>query len=770
MKKIFTLLFWLLTFQAFSQVTYVYFQNNTSLSFGVSCTQTGDHVMSAGEWWGMSGSLIPWTRNTNVLWTNRETGVHNGNTFYHTVFLTSAGETVQLKLKMEGNLIGSDIWASAAGPGFSDAWFSDRSFHTQNFTLNGKSMTIKYTFYFTGGFDDVLYTIQENDPFPIPSNDLSNARKLNVLTQNAYMRPSELFFDDQDTRKHYYDDLLHNYDAIIFQEMLDDDVRADMLAQLSAEYPYQTQVVDVPNHSDFDPIQDGGVLIISRWPLEAEDQYLFGSTCHLDDCTAYKGFKYCKMNKLGVRYHLFGTHMDAFNEIEDVNIRKTQLQMARSFINSKSISTSEAVLFGGDLNIDKLTNKWGEYDSLWTNFFGAQMPTYIGGLNASWDTETNTYLESTSDAPEYLDYVLAMKPNLLPTTATNQVTPYRTVNGDMWEKFDISDHYGVRGVFQYPGSAPSCPVVSSVSVSNITQTSATVSWNMTSSVLGYNVRLKQTVGTIWTNMTTAVTNINITGLTAGTNYEVQIQTKCDGLLTSAWSPSTNFTTLSIPSCADVYEANNTRAKAKAIPLNTNITAQIGLATDEDWFKFSNTTAQKNIIANLTNLPANYNLQLYDSKGNLLATSANGGTTNEQVTYNASKAATFYVRVYGVSGAFSSSCYTLKVSLSNISLKTDEIEEIVIKKEEEIIVTENTVKLYPNPAGAQFTMDFMLQGERPLFTTVYDLNGRIVSQETFRGTAGANTFSKNIEDLVSGLYIVILSDEKDILYKGKFAKQ
>ena len=769
MKKIFTLLFWIFSLHAFSQVTYVYFQNNTSLSFGISCTQTGDHVMSPGEWWGMSGSLNPWSRNENVLWTNRETGVHNGNTFFHTVFLTSGGETVQLKLKMEGNLVGSSIWASAAGPGFSQSWYSDRSFHEQNFSLNGKSMTIKYTFYFTGGFDDGLYTIQENDPFPIPTNDLTNARKLNVLTQNAYMRPSELFFDDQDTRKNYYDDLLHNYDAIIFQEMLDDDVRADMLAQLAVEYPYQTQVVDVPNHSVFDPIQDGGVLIISRWPLEAEDQYLFGNECNLDDCTAYKGFKYGKINKLGIRYHIFGTHMDAFNDIDDVNTRKAQLQMAKNFIGSKSINTAEAVLFGGDLNIDKLTNKWGEYDSLWTDFFGAQMPTYLSSL-PSWDSETNTYLESTSDAPEYLDYVLAMKSHLLPTTATNEVTPYRTVSDPMWEKFDISDHYGVRGVFQYPGITPACASVTGVTVSNITQISATATWNGGSAVLDYNVRIKDVTGTIWNNMNTPVNSINITGLTAATTYEVQVQSKCNGLLTSSWSPSTIFTTLSIPSCTDVYEVNNSRAKASSIPVNTNITAQINIATDEDWFKFSNTTAQKNIAANLTNLPANYNLQLYDSKGTLLATSANGGITNEQVTYNASKVAVFYVRVYSSGGVFSSSCYSLNVSLSNISLKTDEIEEVVVKKEEESIITSNTVKLYPNPTSSQFTIEFLLQNENQLSLNVYDLNGKVVVQQAYKGSAGSNSISQNIESLASGLYIIILSDNNDVLYKGRIAKQ
>jgi len=548
----------------YSQKTYVYFQNNTTIPLTVACAQTGSHVMETSEWWGMSGSLAAWSRNTNVLWTNRDAGIHNGTTFYHTVNLSAAGETVQLKLKLVGKLIGSSISCSAAGPGFSNAWFSDNNFHSQDFTFNGKSMTIKYAFYFTGGYDDILYTIQENNPFPINSSDLSNPRKVNILTQNTYMRPSELFFDDQAVRKNYYDDLLKNYDAIIFQEMFDDDVRSNMLAQLASEYPYQTTVVDIPNHGALDPIQDGGILIVSRWPLEAQDQFLFGNNCNADDCLAYKGFKYAKINKLGVPYHLFNTHMDAFNQQVDVNIRKSQLLQAKAFIASKSIPVDQAVIFGGDLNVDKITNKWGEYDSLWTPFFDAQMPIYDNILNPTWNSATNKYLSSTSDAPEYLDYVLPMKSNLLPLSAINQVRPYRTIADPMWKKFDISDHYGVNGVFEYAGSVPTCASTNGLQVTNVTQTSALTNWTTVVGALGYNIRYKPTAGSTWITVSSATNALSISGLAAGTAYEVQVQSNCGGLLYGAWSLSANFTTLPNPTCTDNYETNETRQNRSII--------------------------------------------------------------------------------------------------------------------------------------------------------------------------------------------------------------
>jgi hypothetical protein len=763
MKKIFTLLSVLITFYAYSQKTYVYFQNNTSLSFNVSCTQTGDHIMETSEWWGASNTLAPWHRNSNLLWTNRDAGVHSGNTFYHTVNLTSAGETVQLKLKMTGSFIGSSIWCSAAGPGFNHAWFSDRNFHSQNFTLNGKSMTIKYAFYMTAGYDDILYTIHENDPFPIAAADLTNPRKVNILSQNAYMRPSELFFDDQSTRKDYYDDVLHNYDAIIFQELFDDDVRAGLLAQLVAEYPYQSTVVDIPNHSALDPVQDGGILIVSRWPIETQDQFLFGNNCNADDCLAYKGFKYCRINKLGVKYHLFDTHMDAFNEEVDVNIRKSQLQQAKTYIAGKAIPATEAVLFGGDLNIDRITNKFGEYDSLWAPFFDAQLPVYDVPMNPSWNSNTNKYLSGTSDAPEYLDYVLAMKSNLLPDIAVNQVTPYRSIADAMWKKFDISDHYGVKGTFTYTGSIPTCALSNGLAVSAITQTSAIATWTAVSGVVGYNVRYKTLAGSTWTTQSVTSNTITLNGLTAGTAYEVQVQNNCGGLLYGAWSASVNFTTLS-NSCTDTYEANETRTTAKSIVVNTDITAKIGTATDVDWFVFTTSSTQKNIKVNLTNLPANYDLQLYDSKGALLRTSANTGTTAEQVVYNTTKSGTFYARVYGVSGASNTACYTLRTTISASSLRSAEPQEEVTETSRE-----ENVRLYPNPVNQQLSLEFNMISENQVYVTIYDISGKLISVDLFDGAEGSNVFYKDVQTYANGFYIISLSTNNEVFYNGKFVK-
>ncbi|MFN5712154.1 MAG: M43 family zinc metalloprotease [Bacteroidota bacterium] len=88
--------------------------------------------------------------------------------------------------------------------------------------------------------------------------------------------------------------------------------------------------------------------------------------------------------------------------------------------------------------------------------------------------------------------------------------------------------------------APSCGIPASLATSNITNTSATLSWAAVTGATSYNVRYKLTSSTAWTNTTSTTTSINVTGLTLGSTYEFQVQAVCS--VTGAFSSSVNFTT------------------------------------------------------------------------------------------------------------------------------------------------------------------------------------------------------------------------------------
>lgn len=86
-----------------------------------------------------------------------------------------------------------------------------------------------------------------------------------------------------------------------------------------------------------------------------------------------------------------------------------------------------------------------------------------------------------------------------------------------------------------------CNTPGGLSASSITASGATLNWTAVSGAGSYNVRYKSTSSTTWTNTTSATNSKSISGLTASTTYEFQVQTVCSGS-SSSYSASSNFTT------------------------------------------------------------------------------------------------------------------------------------------------------------------------------------------------------------------------------------
>ena len=80
----------------------------------------------------------------------------------------------------------------------------------------------------------------------------------------------------------------------------------------------------------------------------------------------------------------------------------------------------------------------------------AKEPTNLGH-NLTFDSNTNHWAE----APylEYLDYTLYSNVNLVPVSATQEAFAPRSTSDALWKKWDLSDHYAVRGAFAYNSSA-----------------------------------------------------------------------------------------------------------------------------------------------------------------------------------------------------------------------------------------------------------------------------------------------------------------------------
>lgn len=112
------------------------------------------------------------------------------------------------------------------------------------------------------------------------------------------------------------------------------------------------------------------------------------------------------------------------------------------------------------------------------------------------------------------------------------------------------------------------------------------------------------------------------------------------------------------SLTDPYETNDDISTAAAMPSDT-IYANIGYADDVDFYTKSFSQGQS-IAVSLKNIPSgcDYDLYLADINGNVLASSENGGNSNELILGTINTTATYIVGIIPYSGYNDSQNYTL----------------------------------------------------------------------------------------------------------------
>jgi len=258
-----------------------------------------------------------------------------------------------------------------------------------------------------------------------------------------------------------------DYDVIVLAEAFDV-IREKLIKHLG--YPYRTRIVGKDMKLSHGHITNGGVIILSRWPIENGDgeQRLFGKDiCSNDedlDCMADKGVIYARIKKNAYKYHVFGTHTDAGKSSGDVYARKKQFGIIRKFIDEKILSNeikpNELVIIAGDLNVDRYDKNYAdsaEYIDMLKEL-NAVHPSLVG-YRFSSDQNVNDFLPNAGKR-QLFDYVLVSNSSQARLRHSyNKVLFYRADKEwrcYMWKKakykffWDISDHYPVLGYFEMP--------------------------------------------------------------------------------------------------------------------------------------------------------------------------------------------------------------------------------------------------------------------------------------------------------------------------------
>nr|WSX48845.1 sphingomyelin phosphodiesterase [Streptomyces sp. NBC_00974] len=293
--------------------------------------------------------------------------------------------------------------------------------------------------------------------------EASAAPRLSVLTYNTFLMSKNLYPNwGQDHRAAQIPkaSFFQGHDVVVVQEAFDNGASDALKANASAQYPYQTPVVGRSKsgwdatggaYSSTTP-EDGGVAILSKWPVLRKEQVVYKDACGAD-WWSNKGFAYVVLDVNGAKVHVVGTHAQSTDPGcgagEAADMRARQFRTIDAFLDGKNIPANEQVIVAGDMNVD---SRSAEYASMLADADLAGSDTRTGHPY-SFDTALNSIANYRypTDPREDLDYVLYRKGNARPANWENNVVKEQsapwTVSswGTSYTYTNLSDHYPVVG-------------------------------------------------------------------------------------------------------------------------------------------------------------------------------------------------------------------------------------------------------------------------------------------------------------------------------------
>jgi hypothetical protein len=303
-----------------------------------------------------------------------------------------------------------------------------------------------------------------------------------------------------------------------------------------------------------------------------------------------------------------------------------------------------------------------------------------------------------------------------------------------------------------------CKIPLALNTTNITSNSATLNWSAVSGAVSYDVEYTTNPLSSWIAGATgtASTSVNLSGLTPSVMYTWRVRANC-GSASSLYGQK-YFLTLQAPPpppppvCNDVYESNNSSGQAKAISFGNTIFANISSTSDVDWFKVATpNNSNTNLEVTISNLPADYDLYVYNKNLQLVGSSATTGTSNEVVMYNSNaRKTTYYIKVVGKNGAYNTSqCYNLLAQVSSIALsasgKSYPANEVTDISDKQL--------LYPNPASEFVHLRFNSTLESLVNVQIFNTAGQLIKQTAIKIYKGFNQVKIAVIDIEAGMYLL-----------------
>ncbi|MEE1226295.1 MAG: fibronectin type III domain-containing protein [Bacteroidales bacterium] len=265
-----------------------------------------------------------------------------------------------------------------------------------------------------------------------------------------------------------------------------------------------------------------------------------------------------------------------------------------------------------------------------------------------------------------------------------------------------------------------CDAPTNLSASNITETSAEITWNGTATTYEFKVN----GGEAETLTTTTKT---LTGLTENTAYTVEVRSICEDQ-TSDWV-STNFTTIAAPIVIVLGEVTTSPATNVG---NTSATLNGALVSAGESENFT--------VGFALSTTADFTLE--DAGVENITATLNANTFSQAVN-DLVEGQTYFYRAYITNEAGTAYGAVETFTLSSLA---------------EEIAGALQVSLYPNPAQENATME-IVGLDQDAKIVISDLQGRILSQEAI--SAGETHYTINVSNMASGVYYIRIVTDKAV---------
>ncbi len=322
-----------------------------------------------------------------------------------------------------------------------------------------------------GSITSIVETISSGPSSPSRLRSNSQDSEIKILSHNVSLMSTQLpgwadWGQKERAEQIVGSDYIKNQDVIVFEGLSDANARRILLDGIRSQYPYQTDAVGRTRNGWNATLgvyrqstsADGGVVIVSQWPIEEKIQYIFNNPGCGVESSYHKGFTYVRINKNGKKFHVIGTQVQTVGPAcSDLgrSVRMSQFNNIKDFINTKAIPKDELVLIAGDLNIARGSDEY--YETL-TNL-NVNEPKYVG-IPYTRDPQVNAFaaLRYHNSQPTYTNYVLVSKSHSQPEVWQNLA--YDPISPKIWKRsnghisYEFSDSYPVYGFVYADSNTP----------------------------------------------------------------------------------------------------------------------------------------------------------------------------------------------------------------------------------------------------------------------------------------------------------------------------